>query len=83
MEYWTAIVIGSGNIAYRLALNTIVRAADEIGRDLYVGLNADMFIDRDAHLELAEAIVARDADTAGRLAETLLSQLVDLFQSEA
>jgi len=39
-----------------------------------------MFIDRGAHLELAEAIIARDGDTAGRLAEAQLSQLVDLMQ---
>lgn len=79
--FWTAVVVGSGNIAYRLALNTLVRSADEIGRDLFISVNAEMFIDRSAHLELAAAIAARDADAAGRLGFALLSQLVDLFQS--
>ena len=83
LEYWTAIVIGSGNIAYRLGLNTLVRSADEIGRQLYVSLNAEMFTDRSAHLELAAAITARDADTAGRIAGTLLSQLVNLLQAQS
>jgi len=80
LAFWTAVVIGSGNIAYRLALNTLVRSADDIGRELFINLNAEMFIDRSAHLELAEAIIARDGDTAARLADVQLSQLVDLMQ---
>lgn len=80
LEFWTAIVIGSGNLAYRLALNTLVCSADEIGRDLYVAVNAEMFIDRAAHLDLAAAIAARDADTAAELADRSLSQLVDLLR---
>lgn len=79
LAFWTAIVIGSGNVAYRLALNTLVRSADEIGRELFMSVNAAMFFDREAHLALAAAIVARDADTAGRLAGESLSQLVDLL----
>lgn len=81
LEFWTTIVVGSGNVAYRLALNTLVRSADDIGRDLFVAVNADMFIDRSAHLELAAAITARDADAAARLAGQSLSQLVDLLQT--
>ena len=77
---WTAIVAGSGNIAYRLALNSLVRSTDDIGRELFINLNAEMFMDRSGHVALAEAIVARDADTAHRLADTQLSLLVNLFQ---
>lgn len=80
LSFWTAVVIGSGNLAYRLGLNTLVRSADEIGRDLFMRVNAEMFIDREGHVELAEAITARDADKAYTLAFTQLSQLVDLLQ---
>lgn len=82
LEYWTAIVIGSGNLAYRLSLNTLVRSTDDIGRDMFINLNAEMFVDRTAHVRLAEAITARDSDTASRLAYELLSQLVDLLQPD-
>lgn len=82
LEYWTAIVVGSGNIAYRLSLNTLVRSADDIGRELFVNLNAEMFIDRQGHVDLAQAIAARDPDNASRLAYQLLSQLVTLLQAE-
>ncbi len=80
---WTAIVAGSGNIAYRLALNTLVRSTDDVGRALFIDLNAEMFIDRSTHLELAAAITARDADAAHRIGYALLSQLVDLFAADA
>lgn len=79
---WTAVVVGSGNIAYRLALNTLVRSTDDVGRELFIDLNAEMFIDRSAHLELAAAITARDADAAHRIGYALLSQLVDVFAAD-
>lgn len=82
LDFWTAIVIGSGNLAYRLALNTLVRSADDIGRELFVRVNAEMFLDRPAHLDLAAAINARDHEEAGRLAHGTLSQLVDLLQAD-
>lgn len=80
LRLWSAIIVGSGNLAYRLALNTLVRAIDDTGRELFIHLNSVEFTDRQAHLDLAAAITARQADTAGRLADTLLSQLVSVFQ---
>lgn len=80
LAFWTAVIIGSGNLAYRLALNTLVRSADDIGRDLFVSVNADMFLDRQGHIDLAEAITARDAETAYRLAYQQLSKLVEMLQ---
>lgn len=80
LALWTAIIAGSGNLAYQLALNTLVRSIDDTGRELFIHLNSVEFIDRQAHLDLAAAITARDADTAGRLADALLSQLVAVFQ---
>lgn len=64
-----------------MGLNALVRGADEIGRELFISVNAEMFLDRAGHLALAAAIVARDADTAQRLAYAQLSQLVDLLQA--
>ncbi len=83
LRLWSAIVIGSGNLAYRLALNTLVRSIDDVGRELFLHLNTVEFIDREAHLDLAAAITDRDADTAARLADALLSQLVTVFQPDA
>jgi DNA-binding FadR family transcriptional regulator len=80
LKLWTAIIVGSGNLAYRLALNTLVRSIDDTGRELFIALNSVEFIDRQAHLDLAAAITSRDAHTAGQLADALLSQLVDVFR---
>ncbi|MEX0581767.1 MAG: GntR family transcriptional regulator [Mycobacterium sp.] len=82
LVFWTAIVLGSGNIAYRLALNTLVLSTDDLGRELFIDLNAEMFIDRRGHLELAAAIADRDAESAQQLGYALLSQLVDLLQAD-
>lgn len=79
---WTAVVVGSGNLTYRLALNTLVRSTDDVGRQIFIDLNAEMFVDRSAHLDLAAAITARDADAAYRIGYQLLSQLVDLFAGD-
>ncbi len=79
---WTAIIIGSGNLAYRLALNTLVGSIDDVGRELFLHLHEAEFNDRAAHLELAAAITARQADTAARLAHEQLSQLVDVFGAD-
>lgn len=54
---------------------------EEIDREIFFGVNAEMFIDRAAQLELAAAITARDGANAHRLAEALLSQLVVPLQA--
>jgi GntR family transcriptional regulator, transcriptional repressor for pyruvate dehydrogenase complex len=83
LELWTAIVIGSGNITYRLALNTLVRSIDEIGREFYVNLDAEAFMDRQIHLDLAAALCRRDAELAEVIAYKSLSPLIDMFGPEA
>jgi DNA-binding FadR family transcriptional regulator len=80
---WTAIVAGSGNVAYRLALNTLMRSIEEAGAEMVMGLNAEVLTDRGGHVELATAIAARDAEAAAKLAYTQLSQLVDPFTIHA
>ena len=82
VAFWSAVIDGSGNVAYRLSLNTLVAAIDDVGRDFVTALNAAEVADRPAHLELAAAIAARDDDTAARLAEALLSRLVTACHTE-
>nr|CRL69105.1 transcriptional regulator [Mycolicibacter nonchromogenicus] len=83
LAFWTAVIDGSGNIAYRLALNTLVAAYDEIGRDAIYALGAAEFADRSAHLDLAAAIAAADEDAACRLADDLLTRFVTACQAGA
>lgn len=82
LELWTAIIIGSGNITYRLALNTLVRAIDEIGREFYVNLDASAFMDRQIHLDLAAAITSRDAELASTIAYRSLSPLIKMLDAD-
>ncbi len=77
LDFWTAVVDGTGNVAYRLGLNTLVAGFTEIGWQTVVDLGlGEEYVDRDAHLELARLIAARDADAAFRLAEELLGRTV-------
>lgn len=77
LDFWTAVVDGTGNVAYRLGLNTLVAGFTEIGWQTVVDLGlGEEYVDRDAHLELARLIAARDADAAHRLAEELLGRTV-------
>jgi GntR family transcriptional repressor for pyruvate dehydrogenase complex len=80
LRLWNAIIGGSNNLAYQLALNTLVRSIDDVGRELFVNLNSVEFIDSTAHRALAAAITARNAEAAERLADELLSQLVNVLQ---
>ena len=82
LTFWTAIIDGSGNLAYRLALNTLVAAFADIGFGSIADLGmAAELADRDAHLTLAEHLVARDADAAHRVADDLLGRVVDTLSA--
>lgn len=83
LTFWIAVIDGSGNIAYRLALNTLVAAYDEIGREAIYALGAAEFADRSAHIDLAAAIAAADEAAAYRLAEELLTRFVAACQTDA
>ncbi|MCT7370068.1 FadR/GntR family transcriptional regulator [Mycolicibacterium llatzerense] len=83
LTFWTAIIDGSGNLAYRLALNTLVAAFADIGFGSIADLGmAAELADRDAHLTLAEHLVARDADAAHRVADDLLGRVVDTLSAQ-
>lgn len=80
LEFWTAVVDGAGNLAYRLALNTLVNAINDIGAGMIAELGAAEFGDRDAHVALARTIAARDAEDAYRQAHLMLSHIVTVFE---
>lgn len=76
LALWTAIVDGSGNLAYRLALNTLVAGIDrirtsEVGRDVMRDLHAE-YRRAEETTALVEAIAAGDGPAAERLAWVLL-----------
>lgn len=81
LRFWAAIIDGSGNLAYRLALNTLLAAIDDVGSKVVQSFNAAELNDRQAHVDVAAAITAGDADTAGRLAGELLSKMVTACQA--
>jgi DNA-binding FadR family transcriptional regulator len=67
-EFWLAIVNGSGNIAYRLSLNSLLAAMTGFG-DV-----ADRVRARDAKIivQLGQAIAAGDPETAAEVAGQML-----------
>ena len=71
LVFWTAVVDGSDNLAYRLGLNTLATGIATIGHARLAGL-LEEYADRDSHLALARAIADRDAAAAHDLAERLL-----------
>jgi DNA-binding FadR family transcriptional regulator len=88
LEFWTALVEGSDNVAYRLAHNTL-RAAYEPFLDLVApALEAELRA-RDAYAAIAHAVSARDEAEAERQARRLsqkgeaslasLAQALDAF----
>ncbi|SDI14101.1 FCD domain-containing protein [Rhodococcus triatomae] len=71
ISFWDAVVDGSGNIAYRLALNTLRQGFLAIGVEHLVGL-LEEYSDRDAHIALAAIIARRDGAAAHDRATALL-----------
>lgn len=76
LVFWCAVIDASNNIAYRLALNTLLAAIDGMGASTYNILNAAELTDRRAKVELAAAIAAGDGETARNIAAALLSRMV-------
>ena len=75
-RYWTALIEGSGNIAYRLSLNTLIAGLDAIanspGGDALIDALLDEYRRISEMLDLAEAIGDGDAAKAGEIAGHLL-----------
>lgn len=76
--FWDEVVEASGNFAFRLALNSLVQAIDNSPDSMDAVLAGDR-ADLLSHAPLAEAIAARDADLAIRLADQILTQAVDVW----
>src|SRR6478736_6443795 len=79
-HFWLEVVEASGNLAFRLALNSLVQAIDS-GPDVMDALLAGDRADLVPHAPLAAAIAARDAELAARIADAILSQAVDVWAS--
>ena len=73
---WSAIVEGSGNLAYRLAYNALVAARHE-GGGIDPRVYAGELEDPAASARLATAIAARDGALAARAAQDLLVRTVE------
>src|SRR6476659_7964482 len=79
-HFWLEVVEASGNLAFRLALNSLVLAIDsspEVMDALLAGDRSDLV----ARAPLAAAIAARGADLAGRLADAIVSRAVEGWAS--
>jgi len=79
-DFWLAVVEASGNLTFRLALNSLVQAIDrspDVMDALLAGDRADLL----PHAPLAEAIATGDAAEAARLADAILTQAVDVWAS--
>ena len=73
-DLWTLLVDGSGNVAYRLAYNSLIDALDRI-RELADAASEPEHADLAAQAALVEAIAAGDAEQAGALAYELLGRM--------
>ncbi|TWS26233.1 FadR family transcriptional regulator [Tsukamurella sputi] len=82
--FWTAVVDGSGNLAYRLALNTLLAGMRGVGEQAFGSLGLDgELLDRQAHLDLAASIAQGDADAAHARTSTLLAGIVSALDAAA
>lgn len=79
--FWREVVDASGNIAFRLALNSLLHAIDARPEPMEA-LLADDRADTIPHAPLAAAIIARDADRAAELADRILSQALDAWTTQ-
>jgi GntR family transcriptional repressor for pyruvate dehydrogenase complex len=70
MEFWSALVDGTGNVAYRLAYNSL-RQTYEKCMEVLTGILADELGDRKSYRAIAAAVRRGDAKTAERLARAL------------
>ncbi|MGL4304778.1 MAG: FadR/GntR family transcriptional regulator [Mycobacteriaceae bacterium] len=76
--FWNAVILGSGNIAYRLALNTLVKGFDKV--DPLASLEQiGELTDRDAHIALARLIGEGDGEGARLAVQELLGRVVKLL----
>jgi DNA-binding FadR family transcriptional regulator len=73
LEFWDALVRGSGNVAYELSFNSL-RATYEDIRPALVQVLGDEIRDVKKHRAIADAVEAGDEDTAREAAAALMEQ---------
>jgi DNA-binding FadR family transcriptional regulator len=80
IEFWTAIVDGSGNLLYRLSLNTLLdglKILDEsIGEGTVHELARNEYVEVDELRDVAQAIGAGDAERARKAAYQHLARTI-------
>lgn len=75
--FWTAVIDGSGNLAYRLGLNTLLAGMRGVGERTFGALGLDgELLDGQAHLDLARHIADGDGAAAHRITSDLLAGVV-------
>mgnify|MGYP001363323546 CR=1 FL=1 len=80
MAFWKQIILGSGNVAYRLAHNTLMRTWEQIG-GLLTQVLAPELSNLAGFRGVAKAVQAKDAAAAAKAARKLLDQgSVELFK---
>ncbi|HYF25214.1 MAG TPA: GntR family transcriptional regulator [Baekduia sp.] len=72
---WAALVDGAGNVAYRLALNSLVAALDQVP-ELTLELSAGELRDGAGRARLLDAVAAGDPDAAAAAAAALLQRML-------
>jgi DNA-binding FadR family transcriptional regulator len=72
-EFWSELVDGSGNVAYRLAYNSL-RATYDVSKRLLTGVLAAELGDVGRYREIAAAVTDRDAARAEELARELIGR---------
>jgi GntR family transcriptional regulator, transcriptional repressor for pyruvate dehydrogenase complex len=77
--FWAEVVDASGNVAFRLAFNSLIDAVDAQPELMAVLLEGDRG-DGQPHAELARAICERDAEGAARTADAILSQALTTLE---
>lgn len=82
LELWDAVIDASDNIAYRLALNSLMRAYQPM-HALLRGLLADELDDVVGHQRVIDAIDDGDGDAAADAARTLLARGADALTAIA
>jgi len=77
--FWAEVVDASGNLAFRLAFNSLLDAVDAQPELMAVLLQADRG-DGHPHAALATAICDRDAEGAAAVADAILSQALTALE---
>lgn len=72
-DFWGEVVDAAGNVAYRLALNTLRAVAGVVAPQLPPVLGVEWF-QRDLYRAVVAAVAARDGEAAHRAARTLLGR---------